>query len=381
MALQTIVELFKELRFILVEDAPMLMKETSATIPSASSVAQQVQGRLGFQSQVWDLDFFAHASSPFPGYADQHCQEVEQDVLEHARRCVPEGLQIMEAIKALRFQTLGLLMLILRNTSEANREAPIQQLFANLVTLSPSAQLLEPASASITTDSSASGLFMASEIQEFLAAAAAGTSGIHQARTCATQSSGISGARAATGENEAATEQPLRILSAQAAAAQDQAPDATGESAPARHGRAKKSKDQLKQGKERRENECHKALNDSRVRHSLPLMKNNLQSVAEVWAEWDQGLGPSFLSLRKLNELFGESWRCTDATKKKYSNRAIIHRAVERVLRDMQTGVPTFGICLAFHQCNFELMLLDFLCSPLRRVWRHLQWTKSTKRS
>ena len=345
MALQTFIELFKELRLILVEDAPLLMKETLSTIPSVSSVTHPVKATLGFQSKVWDLDFFAHPSSPFPLYAEQHCKEVELDILEHARKCVPEGLQIMEAIKAWGCQTLAILMIILRNTSGMSMQAPIQQLLPNLVNPSPSASLLEAA----TTDPSTSGLPMASEIQAILAAAAGTRAGGSHAST-----SGCIAGASAVG-NEAPVEEPPGILSAQAATARDQAPEATGGTAPARHGRTKQTKDQLKQGKLDREQACHKTLKDSRTRHSLPLMKNNLQSVAEVWAEWEQGLSPSFLSLQTLNDRFGESWRCTDATKKKYSNRAIIHRAVERVLADMQKGVQTFQICLAFHWCIFEL--------------------------
>ena len=231
MALQTFIELFKELRLILVEDAPLLMKETLSTIPSVSSVTHPVKATLGFQSKVWDLDFFAHPSSPFPLYAEQHCKEVELDVLEHARKCVPEGLQIMEAIKAWGCQTLAILMIILRNTSGMSMQAPIQQLLPNLVNPSPSTSLLEAA----TTDPSTSGLPMASEIQAILAAAAGTRAGGSHAST-----SGCIAGASAVG-NEAPVEEPPGILSAQAATARDQAPEATGGTAPARHGRTKQS--------------------------------------------------------------------------------------------------------------------------------------------
>ena len=75
------------------------------------------------------------------------------------------------------------------------------------------------------------------------------------------------------------------------------------------------------------------------IRFCWPLMKNEPRTVGEIWKEWDAGLEPSFLSLKWLNGKFKEDWRCTDASKKKYSNRSCFYRAVETVLSDMKTGM------------------------------------------
>ena len=69
-------------------------------------------------------------------------------------------------------------------------------------------------------------------------------------------------------------------------------------------------------------------------------VNNNLQSVREMWEEWDQGLidnnsGIRSPAIRYLEEKYGTAWRITDRSRKRFSRRKLFIQHLQMISKNL----------------------------------------------
>jgi hypothetical protein len=99
-------------------------------------------------------------------------------------------------------------------------------------------------------------------------------------------------------------------------------------------------------------------------------MNRDLQTVAQVWREYNYGLedGVQVMSIKKLEEKFHGKWRSSASVNKYFSRRMVIVNYIKKMIEENMSGVDAVNLVEIIRLNDNKPLSLNKLSEKLKTM-------------